>query len=181
MKEMKEQDRRLKEMEIEEWQQRRLHRSPKPQKKRKTSSQKGEDSQENEDEDSQEGDQKINTGTTATTKKVVIAAVSPNATAKNDARESERKESPKGRPKRIVSAKKAPEAPFIKAERVVKKRNLYETMRVSREVKNLGNESDNNDNKNNYNTLSEYFKNREHILASGENNDNIRIVTKRQV
>ncbi len=51
--------------------------------------------------------------------------------------------SPKGRPKRIVSAKKAPEAPFIKAERVVKKRNLYETMRVSREVKNLDNVSDN--------------------------------------
>lgn len=183
MKEMKEQDKRLKEMEIEEWQQRRLHRSPKPQKKRKTSSQKGSDSQDEEDNESQEeGEQKGKTGT-ITTKKVVDV-ISPNATAKtaqNDAqRQSERKESPKGRPKRIVSAKKAPEAPFIKAERVVKKKNLYETMRVSREVKDLGiNEVDSNDIKMNYNTLSDYFKNREQILASDGNKDNLRIVTKR--
>ncbi len=57
MKEMKEQDKRLKQMEIEEWQQRRLHRSPKPQKKRKSSSQKGGDS-DDEDEDSQEEEKK---------------------------------------------------------------------------------------------------------------------------
>lgn len=54
MKEMKEQDKRLKQMEIEEWQQRRLHRSPKPQKKRKSSSQKGGNSSDDDDEDSQD-------------------------------------------------------------------------------------------------------------------------------
>jgi hypothetical protein len=48
MKEMKEQDKRLKEMEIEEWQQRRLHRQPKPKKKRRSSSQ--EEQQDSEDE-----------------------------------------------------------------------------------------------------------------------------------
>ncbi len=51
MKEMKDQDKRLKEMEIEEWQLRRLHRQPKPQKKRKTSSQ--EPDSQNEDEESE--------------------------------------------------------------------------------------------------------------------------------
>jgi hypothetical protein len=50
---------------------------------------------------------------------------------------TEHKASSKDRKKRLVSAKKEPEAPFLKAERVVKKRNLYETMRVSREVKDL--------------------------------------------
>lgn len=74
MKEMKEQDRRLKEMEIEQWQQRRLHRSPKPQKKRKTSSQRG-DSQ---DEDSQESDDQELKGKNDTNGvKKVVAVASP--------------------------------------------------------------------------------------------------------
>jgi hypothetical protein len=77
-------------MEIEEWQQRRLHRSPKPKKKRKSSSQKGGDS-DDEDEDSQEEEK----GTEANPKKVI----SPNATATNSPvvkPNNETKTSPKG-------------------------------------------------------------------------------------
>lgn len=134
-------------MEIEEWQQRRLHRSPKPQKKRKSSSQKGGDS-DDEDEDSQE-EEKIEGKATENQPKKVTESPNPTATTLAVNTNTENKPlSPKGRKKRLVSAKKEPEAPFLKAERVVKKRNLYETMRVSRELKDLNsNESDNNDNK----------------------------------
>ncbi len=68
----------MKEMEIEQWQQRRLHRSPKPQKKRKTTSQRG-DSQ---DEDSHESDDQELKGKNDTNAvKKVVTVVSPKVNA----------------------------------------------------------------------------------------------------
>jgi len=84
---------------------------------------------------------------------------------------------------RILSAKNSQERinpPFIKAERVVKRRNVYETMRIPKISQEVNNETDNDDNSLKYNTLNDYFKNRELNLLQGTDT-NRTVSSKRQI